>query len=91
MERLYALIAIIVCITVIWLLRRWNDNLYYPNKSTYRVIMGIWIGAFWILFIPAIGLGYIIHTCAYHFAEINWKSTFKDLWETIKGWFKHKK
>jgi hypothetical protein len=53
--------------------------------------MGIWIGAFWILFIPAIGLGYIIHTCAYHFAEINWKSTFKDLWETIKGWFKHKK
>ena len=88
MERLYALIAIIVAVTVVWLLKRWNDNQFYPNKPLYRYIVGLFVGGFWLLFVPAILAGIIIHTCAYHLAEIDFKAVFKDLWEQIKDMFR---
>ena len=84
MSRLYALIAIIVAVTAVWLLKRWNDNQFYPNKPLYRYIVAIFVGGFWLLFVPAIMAGIIIHTCAYHLAEIEFKAVAKDLWGQIK-------
>ena len=88
MERLYALIAIVVAVSVVWLLKRWNDNMFYPNKPLYRYVVAIFVGGFWILFVPAILIGIIVHTCAYHLAEIDFKAVAKDLWEQIKDFFK---
>lgn len=88
MERLYALIAIIVGVSVVWLLKRWNDNMFYPNKPLYRYVVAIFVGGFWLLFVPAILIGIIVHTCAYHLAEIDFKAVAKDLWEQIKDFFK---
>lgn len=88
MSKLYALIAIVVAVSVVWLLKRWNDIMFYPNKPLYRYVVAIFVGGFWLLFVPAILIGIIVHTCAYHLAEIDWKRTAKDLWEQIKDFFK---
>ena len=86
--RLYTLIAIIVCITAIWLLNRLNDKGTFKSNATFRYTASFFIGGFWIILVPAIVMEFIIYQCCWHFSLIDWGATFKELWKQIKDFFK---
>ena len=89
--RLYALIAIIVCITAIWLLNRLNDKGTFKSNAVFRYTASFFVGGFWIILVPAMVMEYIIYQCCWHFSLIDWKEVWKTLKDTVKGWFKRKR
>lgn len=89
--RLYALIAIVVCITAIWLLNRLNDKGTFKSNMMFRYTASFFVGGFWIILVPAMIMEYIIFQCCWHFSLIDWKEVWKTLKDTVKGWFKRKR
>ena len=50
--RLYALIAIIVCITAIWLLNRLNDKGTLKSNAVFRYTASFFVGDFGLFSFP---------------------------------------
>lgn len=89
--RLVLLIAIIVGVSAYYGLNWLNKTGKYVTKTLYRVVVSIFVGGFWVIFVPAFAFGFIIHYCAWSLAEWDWKGLWQDFVDWLKGLFKRKK